>query len=447
MRLVLAVMLATAALLALVGTFLYIKLASDLSNALDLELRQRAQDLRAALVDPALTLDRLAGSGLVEHGESFAEVLSPNGRVLDSTGSLGGSPLLDPAELQRAQHGVLTVDRSRVPGLDEPARLLAIPVLRGQDLAVLVVGGTQQNRAEALGSVRSQLLVGGPVLLLVATGGSFLLAGAALHPVDAMRRQAESITAEERGQRLPVPPAHDELFRLGATLNNLLARVEAALARERSFVAHASHELRTPLASLRTELELALRHERSPAELRAAISSAGEETRRMQRLADDLLLRARADEDGLPIRRERIDTAVLFERVAREVGAPNDRRVRADAADVPVLEGDPVRLQQALRNLVDNALRHGTGEVDLTAVASGDGVELHVRDTGEGFSPAFLPRAFDRFSSDDDGPASTGAGLGLSIVQTVAAAHGGVARAANLPGRGADVWLELPRST
>ncbi|PZS26307.1 MAG: two-component sensor histidine kinase [Pseudonocardiales bacterium] len=444
LRLSFAFTIAIALLLAAASAFLYLRLATNLSRALDLELRQRAQDLIPAMTQPSASVDPLVGPTLIESGESFAEVLSADGAVLDSTRSLHGAALLTPAELSRARHGAVFVSRPRVPGLDEPARLLATPIARGGQGVVLVVGATLQNRAEALSSLRNELLVAGPLTLLLTGAGGYLLAGAALRPVEAMRRRAAGITAGEPGERLPIPPGRDELARLGETLNDLLSRLEAAMERERSFVADASHELRTPLTTLRTELELALRHPRPAADLRAAISSAVEETERLAGLADDLLLVARADQGQLPIRVTTVEVAELLSRTTRGVSLPAGRALTVDCDGVRWVSADPQRIEQALRNLVDNAVRHGAGDVAVTAVAAGAGIELHVRDHGDGFPAAFLPHAFERFSRPDGGRTGPGAGLGLSIVQAIAVAHGGRATIGAPNGSGADVWLSIP---
>ena len=129
---------------------------------------------------------------------------------------------------------------------------------------MLVVGGTRENRAETLGTLRRGFFIGGPVALLLAALGGYLVAGAALRPMEEMRRRAQEISTSSLDERLPVPATGDEVARLGETLNRMLERIEEGLARERRFVSDASHELRTPLALLKTELELALREGRSP---------------------------------------------------------------------------------------------------------------------------------------------------------------------------------------
>jgi two-component system OmpR family sensor kinase len=256
LRLTLAFTAVAGILLAASGWFLHLRLSGDLSQALDQSLRQRSQDL-AVLVRDGVEPLNLESTGLIERGESFAQVVDSHGSVLAASSSLRGRALLAPRELARAREASLFLDRPLVPGLDEPARLLAVPVSSRDGQVVLVVGSTQGNRLETLATLRTELLVGGPVLLIAAALGGYLLSGAALRPVDLMRRRAQAITAHEPGQRLPLPAARDELARLGMTLNDMLARLEDALDRERTFVADASHELRTPLSLLRTELELA----------------------------------------------------------------------------------------------------------------------------------------------------------------------------------------------
>src|SRR5690242_2887861 len=181
----------------------------------------------------------------------------------------------------------------------------------------------------------------------------------------------------------------------------MLGRLEGALEHERRFVADASHELRTPLALLRTELEVALRRPRTREELEAALRSATEETERLTRLAEDLLLIARGDQDGLPIRRANVSAGDLLRVVAERFAAraaEAGRAIVVAADEGPVVSADPARLEQALGNLVDNALTHGRGTVSLSARPAGGLVELHVEDEGAGFSAGFAARAFDRFS-------------------------------------------------
>ena len=224
----------------------------------------------------------------------------------------------------------------------------------------------------------------------------------------------------------------------------MLDRLEDGIERERRFTADASHELRTPLALLETELELALRRPRSPEELQAALRSAAEEVDRLRRLADDLLVLAQLERGRVPLRREPIAADDLLEGVARRFAAraADDGRSLDISGEEVRFEGDRLRLEQALGNLVDNALRHGAGAVRLEASSANGVVELHVSDEGAGFPPEFLPHAFERFSRPDSARSGGSAGLGLAIVAAVAEAHGGIAHASNGPG--GVVTLVLP---
>jgi signal transduction histidine kinase len=243
-----------------------------------------------------------------------------------------------------------------------------------------------------------------------------------------MRRRAAAISAETPGERLPVPDTHDELERLGTTLNQMLERLEAGLQRERDFVADAGHELRTPLALLRTELELALRQGRSEEELREALRASVEEVDRLAQLADDLLLIARYDRGRLPLRVEDVDAGSLLSSVATRFQWRADEASRPLASEAPAgltVRGDRLRLEQALGNLVDNALRYGRGRVTLRACQVDGVVDLEVEDEGNGFPE----RAFARFSRGKH--EGGGAGLGLAIVRVIAEAHGGTATVAD----------------
>jgi two-component system OmpR family sensor kinase len=366
--------------------------------------------------------------------------------VLQATKPLGPAPVLSRREVRVALRRPIFVDRASVSGLDEPSRVLATSTTRRGRPVVLAVGATRQDRAETLASFRNELLIAGPIALVLASLIGYLLAGLSLRQVESMRRRAAAISAETPGERLPVPPTGDEVERLGETLNEMLDRLEAGLERERDFVADAGHELRTPLALLRTELELAVRQGGSVDELRAALGAASREADRLSQLAEDLLLIARSDRGRLPLRVEELAAADLFVTVIsrfdwRSGEERKPLRVHG-AADVRV-RGDRLRLEQALSNLVDNALRYGGERIELVATAHNGVVELHVRDDGAGFPSELLDRAFERFARADPARAAGGAGLGLSIVRAIAEAHGGRAHAANTAA-GADVWMALP---
>jgi signal transduction histidine kinase len=255
-------------------------------------------------------------------------------------------------------------------------------------------------------------------------------------------REAQDISAGDLHGRLPEPAAKDEVRRLAETLNAMLERLQGSFDRERTFVSDASHELRTPLARLRAEMELAFENGESVAELREAIASGVAEVDVLTRLADDLLVLARADQGRLPVRREPIRLAAFLE----DVGAWADRSalIEVDCPPAITVEADPLRLRQAVGNLLDNAQRHGSPAVRVVAVVGATSVRIHVIDDGPGVPASLHDTAFDRFSRGDAAREGSGAGLGLSIVAAIAGAHGGSAGIAEAPGGGADIWIDLP---
>jgi len=429
-----------AAVLAATGLFLYVRLGSALDRTIDQGLRARAADV-AALVEQADTGLREAGY-LRGPENGFAQVVGSQGAVVDGTPGVAGRPLLADAELERARRGATFV-ASTID--DDQVRLLALPVVAQEQRLVVVVGTSLEPRSDALSELAGQLLLGGPIALLLASLGGYVLAAAALRPVERMGERAATISAASPGRRLPVTPADDEISRLGLRLNEMLARLEAALERERTLVSNASHELRTPLALLKTEIELALDEPDSAPVLAAALRSAGEETDRLAQLADDLLLLASIDAGKLPLRRTEAPIAELLDTIAtrfRRRATDAGRTIEVTAAAGLHALVDRRRIEQALANLVENSLRHGAGEIGLEASGGADTLTVHVTDHGPGFPPQFLELAFERFSRADGSRA--GAGLGLAIVSAIAHAHGGTATAANAPGGGALVTLTIP---
>jgi signal transduction histidine kinase len=447
LRVTLAFVAVMALVLSATGLFLYLRFGSEFDRNIDQGLRSRAADVSALVQQADSGLAQSGRSPLTEHGEGFAQILNQRGRVIDATPQIGKRTVLTRAQLRTATHRTVIVYQAHLPGLRNAARLLATPVTAQDQRVVAVVGTSLEGRRGALGDLGGLLLIGGPIALLLASVAGYGVAAGALRPVEAMRRRAAEISTAAPDQRLPEPPADDELGRLGQTLNQMLARLQATFERERTFVSDASHELRTPLTVLKAELELALRAGRSEAELRAALRSAGVETDRLTQLAEDLLVIARADEGRLPVRLTEVEAGGLFgdvrERFARRA-ADEGRELLVDTADGQKLVADRLRLQQALGNMVDNALRYGEGDITLSAIARDGVVELHVRDGGGGFSPGFIEEAFNRFSRADTARGTGGAGLGLAIVAAIAESHDGRAGAANAATGGADVWLELP---
>ncbi len=441
LRLTLPFALVMAVLLAATGFFIYHRVGSTLLGSIDQGLRGQAAEAQGRLENGKPMLDRDAPGS-----PSLGEVVRPDGTVTGATpGTLAA--LLSGRQLATVLGGRPVVRSGQIHGLTGDWRILAVPATSGGQRVAVVVASSLEAREETLDRLVREFLFGGALALALATLLGYGLAAAALRPVEAMRRRAASIGGSTPGTRLPMPKSRDEVSRLAETLNEMLARLEAALDHERRFVDDASHELRTPLALLRTELEVALRHPRSRDELERALRSAAEDAERLSRLAEDLLLFARSDEGRLPVRCVEVgakklldDVAARFWSRAREA----DRALRVDVSGDPKVDADPARIEQALGNLVANALAYGAGAVVLSARAEDGRVELHVTDEGPGVPPDFLPRAFDRFSRADEARGGGGTGLGLAIVDLIARAHNGRAGLANRPGAGADAWISLP---
>jgi two-component system OmpR family sensor kinase len=439
----LAFTIVMAVVLTALGLYVYSRFKMELSEQIDQSLRSHGDDIAALVARKDLS----RSTSLLGREESFAQVLTPGGEVYATTDQLAQHPALTPAEAARAAQASFIVTRPHVRSIAGQARLLARPARARGRTFVVVVSASLDDRNESLRNLRTILLIGGPVALLLASLAGYAVSGTALRPVEAMRRRAAEISAAEPDERLPLPEANDELRRLGTTLNEMLGRLEAALDRERSFVDDASHELRTPLALHKTELELALRYAKTPEEMRAAISSAVVEVDRLIALAEDLLVLARSAEGKLALHLRRIRVADLLgdlhERFAARIGAAGGSLV-VEPANGLTVDGDPVRLEQALTNLIENAIQHGGGQVTLRAGEAGGDLEIHVQDRGPGFPHDFIDRAFERFSRADQARGGDGTGLGLAIVEAIARAHRGSAHVANRDGSGADAWIELP---
>jgi two-component system, OmpR family, sensor kinase len=447
LRLALAFAVGMAVVLSGLGAFLYYRLGSDLMASVDIGLRSRAQGVVNA-VDRGDYSVIDTGGGLIDPDESFAQVLDPAGHVLHSSSPASKAPLFSPQELLGLTEPRFFV--KEVPAIDTDAvRLLVVPANAPNGRLFVTVGATLGDRRDALARLLIALAIGGPAALVLTSVAGWIVAGLGLRPGERMRQEAAAISVSEPDRRLPVPSTGDELARLAATLNSMLTRLQQAFEREQRFVDDASHELRTPLSILKMELDLALARARTTQELEATIRSASEETDRLAKLADDLLILARA-ERHLPLRREEVAVAQFLERICAGYEG------RARAAGVRLLvDGteatasiDPVRVRQAVENLLDNSLRQTRpgGSIMVRAGRDGEAVIVIVEDSGPGFPQDVLGRAFEPFTrSEGDGGngAGAGAGLGLAIVRAIAEAHGGTAEAENLPGGGARLTFRV----
>jgi two-component system, OmpR family, sensor kinase len=440
--------LAMTLLIAAMGVFVYERQESNLDEIVNTSLRSRSDDLAALVRSSDSTRSVVGGPRLVESDEGFIQILTPTGRLVDGT-TENRRPALQPDEARQAAREPLMVER-HVAGVDGPARILARPAKAQGRTEVVVTGASLQDRNDSLNALSTSFWIGGPIAVLLASGIGYLLATIGFRPVEAIRQRAKRISLDRHGERLPLPKAHDEIRRLGETLNEMLARLENSFERERQFVADASHEMRTPLAVVKAELEAALRAEDGGGSVRESLVAALEETDHLAQLAEDLLLLARAADGKLPVRTEDVQVRELLERTqqrfadrAREQG----REITVDAPPDIRAAVDPLRSRQALGNLVDNALRYGAGDIRLTASRQNGLLQIAVSDAGQGFPAELAPHAFERFARGDGARARSGTGIGLSIVRAIAEAHGGTAEIVDDPSSGATVRLRVPIAT
>ncbi len=383
LRLTLGFGLAMALLLATMAIILYLAMGAVLLDEIDTGLRERAATVEAGLPsDASLT----TSPALVEPNEAFVQVLRPSGAVIATSGP--PARVIGATEARTTRPHLLT---RRVANIAGQARILTLPVTTHGQRYVVVVGASLADRTDALRMVTRFFLIAGPIALALASAAGWLVARRAL---------------------------------------------ATAMTTERRFLDHASHELRTPLTALKAELDLAAARPRTAHELEDAIHSAAEETDRLVRLANDLLVLSRARAGRVTITREPVSLRELIYASSNAFRARAASRGVTITTDVPEIdvEVDAARMRQALDNLLDNALRHARQSVSVISRVDGHDLSIEVTDDGPGFTPETAHHAFDPFSVG---------GLGLSIVQTIAQAHDGHATIEpNLPAGGARVTLQ-----
>ncbi|WP_127127815.1 cell wall metabolism sensor histidine kinase WalK [Georgenia sp. SYP-B2076] len=435
-RVTLVFAVGAAAALVLCLALLYLILSRQLVTALDDDLRDRSGDLVAAVA---------AGDVEAVVRDPLAQLYGADGAVLTGSAALGDSRLLSPDGVRRVRAEVL---RTRLLERGEDRALSAVRVFsqRVDGTGVLSVAASVEPLHEARRRLLEVLVLAAPLLVAVLAIAGWLVVRAALRPVDVLTREAAAISTFEAARGLPPVPGDDEIARLARTLDAMLGRLRVAFERERAFVDDASHELRTPIAVLRGELELALSAADDPEEVERSLRAALGEAARLSRLAEDLLLLARAQAGSLIIRRELADLLDLAVTEARRLAPVLGVRIHASGEPAFVL-GDPDLLRQVLANLAGNSAAAGATTVRVRVARDQEWAMLEVADDGPGFPPGVRGSAFDRFVRGDRARTrgSSGAGLGLSIVRAIVAAHDGTVEARNGdPLGGAVVTAGLP---
>jgi signal transduction histidine kinase len=403
-----------------------------------------------AAVEEEVTARAVAAAARLLTGESPTAAVSAESsgfavlQVIDTSGSvLAASPQLRGAPpLRTGRSNPLDTDHSERP-LVEDVPLLVVSQLAqtAAGTRIVLAGGSLVAAERSTATVTELTLIGIPLLALIAGAVTYAFSGTALRPVEAIRAQVAELTDRDLSRRVPEPYARDEVGRLARTMNGMLERLEAAQTAQHRFVADASHELRSPLATIMARLELGRR--RGPAAEDVAVMTS--ESERMHRIIEDLLLLARADERGLPSRRDDVDLDELVEAEAARLRGMDQFPVRLETTPVRVT-GDRAQLSRALRNLVDNAVRHADSRVHLRLRAQDDQAIIEVEDDGPGIPAEDRIRVFERFVRLDESRdrGAGGAGLGLAIVAEVVATHSGSVEAMAAGERGALLRVLLP---
>lgn len=393
-------------------------------DSVDAAAEQRAADVVSLAATGRLPAVLPAAAESV----TVVQVLTARGVVVASSEELPATrsvfPFPLPADLEGANPATLT--DLPIPDGRSEHRVVALPATTRSGPLTVIAASSLAELDVVVASLITGLLFGIPALVAVVALATWTLAGYTLRSVDVLRRRAADITASDLHQRLPLPAAHDEIHALTATLNAMLARLDAAAATQRGFVADAAHELRSPLTAIRAQLDVARAHPDTidAAQLHGLLD---EDLTRLDRLTNDLLVLARGDDPSWNRRRPVVldlDDIVLFER--RHLAATGRAQVDATGVSAGRVRGDPGALRHAVRNLLDNATRYGD-HVRITLRGGGQQIVLVVADNGPGVPPEDRDRVFDRFARVDTDRSRDGGGvgLGLAIVAQVVHAHHG----------------------
>lgn len=394
-----------------------------------------------------------AGTPSLRRLDKLVQIVDAEGRVVDRSASLGTASLPSPPTLlARLREGAIVVET--VPDVGgEPVRVVSLPLQVGGNFRYVVQVGTSFRPALAFLHSARLLFLGGSAAILAAVAliGAFLTKGA-LRPIDRIVAMARRIGESNLRQRLPHPGTADEVGRLAITLNEMLDRIERSIESQRRFTADASHEMRSPLSRLRSELEIALRRPRAPADYEAVVRSALEEVERLSRLTEELLILARLDageRSEAPANPTPV-TPLLEDELKRLEPQAEERRITITLEGTPGLSVDvaPDALRLVVANLLQNAVKFSPsgGQVTVRMLRQGTQCLLAVSDTGPGIPLEERERIFDRFYREcsSRSPDIPGVGLGLAISRAVVEAHGGTIAVDSLPGSGATFTVRLP---
>jgi signal transduction histidine kinase len=364
-------------------------------------------------------------SGLQVKAGTAAQVVDQSGRVLARSPDLTRPTAVSQI---RPKPGVVTVFsvNKQLEGDDDNDIVVATTVQTPYGLRTVYVINSDERVESPTRSVALSVSVAFPLLLAMAGVLAWILTGAALRPVEAIRAEVADLSAGDLHRRVPEPHTNDEIARLARTMNAMLDRLEQSAHQQRQFVSDASHELRSPIASVLAQVEVAAANP-TTSDWPAVAAGVADEATRLWRIVDDLLLLARSDEGEFVVRKEPVDLDEVV--LAESVRLRAHDRVTFDLSGVSAgrVLGDREQLRRLVRNLVDNAERHARSTVSLGVSRTNGRVELAVADDGPGIAPEDRERVFERFArleESRDRPTG-GTGLGLAIVGEIASVHGG----------------------
>ncbi len=441
----------------LFGIALYQVLRGYLENSLTQTLTRRSEQIALSLLanidktGEQYVADQITARYAPENYDRFIRITRPDGSAVYASGQTAS---FDPAGLRTLTASAVRDGMVQKVRLNDGNRLLdTVKVFQTSDGHRFLVesGGPMAPIETILSRLLFSLLLGVPLLGLVAVGGGLFLVGRALAPVVQIARSAEQITLHNLNERLPLTNTGDELEQLSLALNRMIARLSEAFEQNRRFLADASHELRTPLAALRGEMESVVEQALILPELRDRVGSALEEVDRLAKIVDALFAISRLDAGEAQQERVRFDLALLAAGTTEQMSLLAEDKgliVDCDVLENVNVEGDRARIKQVVVNLLDNAIKYTPrgGSINLNVHAAGGKAVIEVVDTGIGIPAAALPRLFERFFRVDEARSrdAGGAGLGLAIVKSICAAHGGQVSVESTEGQGSRFRVELP---
>ncbi len=448
-RLTLWYLLLSGSALVAFGLFQYYRLQDSLMASID-------SNLQIALTQALANTDNENGHPAFQNTDAFASlsthlgaedftvrIVAQDGSVLDSFGaaSLAPTPGLVGAGFVTSQG-----QQARWRIYSQP-----IPSPGGTDVTWLQAAQSLSRVDQTVAGLRTQLLLGLPVILLLLAAGGVVLADRALRPIDHITRTTQELSAKDLSQRIDYVGPDDEVGRLAGTVDGMLARLQQAFEHERRFTGDAAHELRTPLTALKGQIQVALGQERTAEVYRQTLEAMQKQVDRLIGLSDGLLFLSRTDHDQVHANRATVDLSELIEILSEQslpLAEARELQLTSSVEPGMVVMGDQDLLIRLVFNLVDNACKYTPpgGRVSLSVHREGSEAVIEIMDTGRGIPAEHIPHLFERFYrvDQDRSSASGGAGLGLAMAAEITQLHEGTISLDSELGTGTTFAIRLP---